>query len=143
MYTPLHPTPHYPLSLSIACRRGVVGSVRLENVTDCLLLLGPCCTSVYLESCTRCTLLAAAHQLRVHKSVGCRLFVRCQSHPIVEDCEDVGFAPYAASYVGIDQDFVAAGLAAARCWDNDSGLLSTISILTQHTTTQHNHAFSG
>eukprot|EP01041_Mallomonas_annulata_P010360 gene10360-21614_t len=98
--------------------KGVLGSVRLENLAHCQVYLGPCSTSVYLESCTSCVVFLASHQLRIHKSVDCELYVRCQSHPIVEDCTGLLLAPYSARYNDVDNDFKLAGLEGAVCWDN-------------------------
>lgn len=94
------------------------GSVRLEENRDCRIVLGPCATSVYLEGLHNCTVFIASHQLRIHNSHGCRLYVRCASHPIIEDCSDMGFAPYSLRYVAVDADADQAGLTQAKCWDN-------------------------
>jgi len=107
--------------------RCLLGAARLENCTDCHVFLGPCSTSVYLEGCVRCTVFIASHQLRIHKSMGCRLYVRVNSHPIIEDCSDMGFAPYSLVYKDIttlksqtplEAQMQEAGLQDARCWDN-------------------------
>ena len=82
----------------------IVGSVRLENLSDCTILLGPCSTSVYLENCTNCVIYIFCHQLRIHKSNNCSLYVRVNSHPIIEDCTCMQFAPYNITYNGIEDD---------------------------------------
>lgn len=94
------------------------GSVRLEENRNCQVILGPCATSVYLEGQHNCTIFAASHQLRIHNSHGSKLYVRCASHPIIEDCSDMGFAPYSLQYTGINEDIERAGLIEAKCWDN-------------------------
>jgi len=98
--------------------RCLLGAVRLENCTDCYVCLGPCSTSVYLENCTRCTVFISSHQLRIHGCVGCNLYVRVNSHPIIEDCSQMGFAPYSLSYTDHDAHLAAAALQDARCWSN-------------------------
>ena len=98
--------------------RSLLGSVRLENVNDCKILLGPCCTSVYLEDCHSNVIHIACHQLRIHKSSNCKLFVKCNGHPIIEDCNSMGFAPYFAKYNEIDDDFKTSALTNATCWSN-------------------------
>ncbi len=108
----------HAVSCLLFFRTSLLGSVRIENATDCSIYLGPCCTSVYLENAQRCTLYIACHQLRIHKSNGCSLYVKVNGHPIIEDCDAMGFAPYAYSFQGIDADMQAAGLEAAHCWDN-------------------------
>lgn len=83
----------------------MLGSVRIANTSNCTIYLGPCCTSVYLENCTGCTIFIACHQLRIHETNDCRLYVRVNSHPIIEDCSNLGFAPYSFSYSDIETDF--------------------------------------
>jgi tubulin-specific chaperone C len=46
----------------------LVGSVRCEDLNNCEVTLGPCCTSVYLENVVNSTLRIACHQLRIHTS---------------------------------------------------------------------------
>ena len=82
----------------------MLGSVRLEDLYDCVIFLGPCCTSVYLEDCRDCTVVLACHQLRIHKTHNCSLYVRVNTHPIIEDCTEMGFAQYSAVYDGIIAD---------------------------------------
>ena len=53
-----------------------IGSVRLESCEDSFIYLGPCMTSVYLEDCKRCTIFIASHQLRIHNTYDCDLYVR-------------------------------------------------------------------
>ena len=87
--------------------QAVVGSVRLEGLRDCRAVLAPCGTAAYVDGCRGCTIYAASHQLRVHGCAGVDLFVRVNSHPIIEDCSDLGFAPYDVSYDALDSDLQA------------------------------------
>lgn len=124
---PCSPTKDLDIACQLLIRRNTnttihlpwyCGSVRLEDNRDCRIVLGPCATSVYLEGQHNCTIFIASHQLRIHNSHGCRLYVRCASHPIIEDCSDMGFAPYNLLYANVDADADKAGLAQAQSWDN-------------------------
>lgn len=93
------------------------GSVRIENCDHSQVFLGPCQTSVYLESCHHCTIYAASHQLRIHNCTHVTLYVLCQSHPIIEDCQHMIFAPYPLTplqpepeYLTLQEDLVKANL---------------------------------
>jgi hypothetical protein len=86
-------------------RSALFGSIRLEYVTNnSIVLLGPCSTSVYMEGCENSIIYILCHQLRIHKTKNCHLFVRCQSNPIIEDCEGLIFSPYPLVYPDIDMD---------------------------------------
>ena len=109
---------HSTIQLLCMLRPSLLGSVRIESTSDCVIRLGACCTSVYLDSVKNCKIYIASHQLRIHECSGCKLYVRVQSHPIVEDCSAMGFAPYDYSYATLDADIAAAGLQGAHDWDN-------------------------
>lgn len=102
----------------IVSARCLLGAVRLENCSRCQVFLGPCSTSVYLEDCSHCLVFLASHQLRIHKCVSCSLYVKVNSHPIIEDCSDMGFAPYLLSYQACALHMGEAALLDAKCWDN-------------------------
>eukprot|EP01038_Epipyxis_sp_PR26KG_P005691 gene5691-7857_t len=99
-----------------------IGSVRVETTTNCSIFLGPCLTSVYLEGVVDSTIFIACHQLRIHKCKNCKLYVQVNSHPIIEDCQEMGFAPYKSNnyfqYEGLEDDFQKSDLLSATCWDN-------------------------
>jgi len=97
----------------------VSGSVRIEGVRRCQIFLGPCETSVYLENVEESTLWISCHQLRIHNSKTCQLYVLVNSHPIIEDCSSMGFAPYLSRYYpNMNDDMKAAKLDQATCWEN-------------------------
>jgi hypothetical protein len=97
---------------------GIAGSIRLEGLVDCTIFLGPCRTSVYIADCSNSVFQVACHQLRIHKTHASKIYARCRTHPIVEDCSTLGFGPYAVSYANIDTHFQQANLADASSWDN-------------------------
>jgi hypothetical protein len=92
----------------------LLGSVRFENMNNCCIYLGPCCTSVYLEECKDTIIYLSCHQLRIHRSHDCSLYVKVNSHPIIEDCTGLGFAPYNIIYDNIENDFKTSALTEAR-----------------------------
>lgn len=98
--------------------RCALGAVRIENCEDCRVFLGPCSTSVYLDSIIRGSVFICCHQLRIHKSKDVQLYVRVNGHPIIEDCAGMGFAPYQVVYPQLEADLAATGLVEAKCWDN-------------------------
>lgn len=96
----------------------LIGSIRMEDLEDSIIVLGCCGTSVYLENCTNVTLFVTCHQIRIHKCTNCSIYVMCRSHPIIEDCMGMLFAPYGIDYSDHASDLDMAGLTGAGCWDN-------------------------
>lgn len=96
----------------------VLGSVRLENLTDCTIALGPCRTSIYLENCINCNIFLVCHQLRIHNTHKCQLFVLVNSAPIIEDCSKLEFAPNKTTYELKSQDLQDSSLVDAKYWNN-------------------------
>jgi tubulin-specific chaperone C len=76
----------------------------MEHVSHSTIYLSPCSTSVYLEGLEHCTVYIACHQLRIHNCLDCQFYVRVHSHPIIEDCSQLGFAPYDFEYPTLTQD---------------------------------------
>jgi tubulin-specific chaperone C len=103
---------------TIIYARCVLGSVRIEDCCNCTFYLGPTKTSIYLNGLKTCIAFLASHQLRIHECENCNLCVRANSHPIIEDCKGMGFAPYTVEYNDITKHFQDADLSQARCWDN-------------------------
>jgi Tubulin binding cofactor C len=101
-------------------RRCLLGSVRIEESTNCTLLLSPCCTSAYMELCSDCTIFVACHQLRIHTSHRCNLYVQVNSHPIIEDCTALGFAPYSLTHDQISDDFKVSASILWTCLDRST-----------------------
>ena len=84
--------------------RTTIGSSRLENLKNCKIYLGPCCTSTYVENCTNCVFFIRCHQLRIHHAHNSDFCVYVNSHPIIEDCTTLRFAPYNAFYPNLPRD---------------------------------------
>eukprot|EP01060_Flectonema_neradi_P029111 TRINITY_DN3951_c0_g1_i1.p1 TRINITY_DN3951_c0_g1~~TRINITY_DN3951_c0_g1_i1.p1 ORF type:complete len:302 (+),score=72.18 TRINITY_DN3951_c0_g1_i1:45-908(+) len=69
-------------------------STFLSDLTNCKVLIKPIDGSVFINSCTSCTFIVAARQLRVHNTKSSSFYLHCSSEPIIEDCSEVTFAPY-------------------------------------------------
>ena len=89
------------MQLDIAC---LLGSVRIEVCSNCTFVLGPIATSLYLESCDSSTLFGVSHQMRIHSSRGCSLYISCNSTPIIEDCQGMKFGPFCLDYDNFARD---------------------------------------
>lgn len=88
--------------------------LRMENLLNCKVLVGPVSGPVYLESCRDCTFHLASRQLRIHNTYTSTLYVHTVSGPIIEDCDKLRFAPFVLVYEGVEGDMKESGLAGTR-----------------------------
>lgn len=85
--------------------RGVMGTLHLTNLDSCIVLTGPVTSSVFIEKCTNCTVVAACQQLRMHTSNKCDIYLHVTSKGIVEDCSNIRTAPYNLTYEDLEKHF--------------------------------------
>ena len=68
---------------------------------------------VYISDCHDCTFVLGSRQLRIHTSQRVDFYVHASSHPIIEHCTALRFAPYPPlpPALGRDAPFAAVGIA--------------------------------
>lgn len=87
-----------PVSLSnidscVVKVNGNASTIHLNNIKNSQIFLGPVSNSVFIDNCTDSTLYLACHQLRMHTSHKCSVYLHVTSRPIIEHCKNIGFAP--------------------------------------------------
>ena len=87
-----------------------IAVLRLVNLTQCRVFCGPIEGSLYLEGAKDTVVMAASHQVRIHKASKTDFYLRTRSYPIIEKCSDVRFAPYLFEYAGLADHLEAAKL---------------------------------
>merc|ERR1712139_80400 len=83
--------------------------VFLDFCKRCLVLIGPCESSVFVRDCEDCTIWLASQQLRTNNCNRCTFFMHARTEPIIETSDDLAFAPWAASYPKCSAHFQQAG----------------------------------
>ncbi|KAF0693222.1 Aste57867_15816 [Aphanomyces stellatus] len=86
-------------------------AIRGHDLKHCTIYTGPIAGSLWLDGCVDCTFVVACRQLRVHHTTATTFYLRIKSHPIVEDCDHLAFAPYDLRYDGLETQLAAADLA--------------------------------
>nr|AIY54297.1 beta-tubulin C [Colaphellus bowringi] len=90
--------------------RGSASTLHLDKLRNCTVFSGPVSTSIFAENCENCTLVIACQQLRLHSSIKTNIYLHVTSRAIMEDCKEIGFAPYNWKYEGVEDDFRNASL---------------------------------
>ncbi|KAK9777580.1 putative C-CAP/cofactor C-like domain-containing protein [Seiridium cardinale] len=70
----------------------------IKNVNRSLLICGTVAGPVHITGVKDSVVVVAARQVRVHECKDVTFYLRCASHPIIEDCKDVRFAPLPEAY---------------------------------------------
>ncbi|TPX72740.1 hypothetical protein SpCBS45565_g00175 [Spizellomyces sp. 'palustris'] len=73
-----------------------VAALHAKKLRNCLVIAGPIAGSVLLENCENCVFVLACRQFRMHNTMRADVFLHIPSHPIIEDCDKIRFAPYPA-----------------------------------------------
>ncbi|XP_058731509.1 tubulin-folding cofactor C [Vicia villosa] len=96
-----------------SCEVRIIGCIRalfIHRLKNCRVYVGPVTGSILIEEAEGCVFAIASHQIRIHGARRSDFYLRVRSRPIVEDCNDVRFAPYCLSYGGIEEDLRGADL---------------------------------
>mmetsp|Transcript_37368 Transcript_37368/g.62898 ORF Transcript_37368/g.62898 Transcript_37368/m.62898 type:complete len:440 (+) Transcript_37368:188-1507(+) len=93
---------------------GPMRALFIHRVQNCHIYTGPVRGAMLIEDVRACTVMVAAHQIRIHGAVESDFYLHSRSNPIVEHCTGVRFAPYNMYYTGLRTHKRAAGLAEAN-----------------------------
>jgi protein XRP2 len=84
--------------------------VLIDGVTNCRVLVGPSCESVFVRNATDCTFYIACKQFRSRDCSNCTISLYTKTEPIVETSTGMRFYPYRCAYPGQTEHFAKANL---------------------------------
>ncbi|KAI1197894.1 tubulin-specific chaperone C [Nemania serpens] len=70
----------------------------LKNIKHSLIIAGHVAGPAHITGVEDSVIVVAARQVRMHDCKNVRVYLHCASHPIIEDCSQVAFAPLPAFY---------------------------------------------
>jgi len=76
----------------------VLRALRMNQLTECLVVMAPVNGSIFIENCNNCTFVIASQQLRIHTTQHTTFYVYSRSHPIIEDSDKLWFSTYQIDY---------------------------------------------
>lgn len=71
----------------------------LKNMRRCVVVTGNVEGAVHVTGVSDAVLVVASRQVRIHECEGVDFYLHCSSHPIIEDCRNVRFAPVPGCHV--------------------------------------------
>ena len=87
------------VDLSEASSSTRIASLILSDASGCLFILGTITGASHVSALNACTILVKTHQFRMHRCNDCVVYLHCSSRPIIEDCQQIRFAPLIQSSV--------------------------------------------
>ncbi|KAK1829401.1 tubulin binding cofactor C-domain-containing protein [Podospora conica] len=79
-------------------------SLSINNVKTSLIIAGHVDGSVHITGVKDSKLVLVARQVRIHDCENVDLYLHCASHPIIENCKGMRFAPAPRCYLSEAQD---------------------------------------
>jgi hypothetical protein len=78
---------------------GGFASLALKNISGSVVVAGRVSGSAHITGVRNSAIVVVARQVRIHECENVDLYLHCASHPIIEDCKGMRFAPPPACYV--------------------------------------------
>ncbi|KZL78816.1 tubulin-specific chaperone C (tubulin binding cofactor C) [Colletotrichum tofieldiae] len=73
-------------------------SLALKNIEKSLIVAGNVTGPAHITGVSDSIIVVAARQVRIHECKNVDIYLHCSSHPIIEDCSNMRFAPLPASF---------------------------------------------
>lgn len=71
----------------------------LRDIERSLIVAGRVAGPVHITGVSDSVIVVVAHQVRIHECKNVDIYLHCTSHPIIEDCSGMRFAPLPVCYV--------------------------------------------
>ncbi|KAL0224867.1 hypothetical protein RCL1_002779 [Eukaryota sp. TZLM3-RCL] len=82
-----------------------VASLRVSDLSDSIVIVGPVQSACHLTNCRDCIFVLTSHQVRIHDCVNCKFFVFCPTNPVIENSRDLIFGHVEPRYYSdIEED---------------------------------------
>jgi len=76
-----------------------LAGLTLKNISDSLIICGHVSGAAHLTNVRTSVIVVASRQFRMHESRSCDVYLLTSGRPIIEDCENVRFAPLPGLYM--------------------------------------------
>ncbi|EFQ27522.1 tubulin binding cofactor C [Colletotrichum graminicola] len=73
-------------------------NLALKNIDKSLIVAGNVTGPTHITGVSNSVIVVSARQVRIHECKNVDIYLHCSSHPIIEDCSNMRFAPLPASF---------------------------------------------
>jgi len=88
-----------------------VAALWVDKLVRCRVVSLPIAGAVHITGCEGCAFHVASRQIRIHQTARTNFYLHAGSHPIIEACSGLRFAPYSKAADVAEEMYTAAGLA--------------------------------
>ncbi|KAF2444435.1 TBCC-domain-containing protein [Karstenula rhodostoma CBS 690.94] len=81
---------------------GSFATLTLKNIQGSLVVTGRVAGPIHMTDLENSVIITSCRQFRMHGSKKVDVYLHCSSRPIIEDCEDIRFAPLSQIYMAGD-----------------------------------------
>lgn len=85
--------------LSVPTQDEPFSGMALRDARKCVIVTGNVAGAVHVTGVSDAVIVVASRQVRIHECERVDFYLHCSSHPIIEDCREVRFAPIPGCYV--------------------------------------------
>jgi hypothetical protein len=78
-------------------------NMNIRDVEDSLLIIGNVQGAAHVTNVRNSVLVVATQQLRMHECEDADIYLTCASHPIIENCKGIRFAPLPQTYSNFER----------------------------------------
>ncbi|XP_071540475.1 tubulin-specific chaperone C-like [Panulirus ornatus] len=89
---------------------GNPSTLQVDSLQNCTIIVGPTSRSVFIKDCTDCTFVVACQQVRIHDTKDTQFYLHVTGAAIIENCQNVQFAPYTLHYPELEDHYSQSGL---------------------------------
>lgn len=87
------------VDLTLPTRSRAFPGLALRDIKKCVIVAGRVAGPVHITGVSDSVIVLASHQARIHECRNVDIYLHCTSHPIIEDCSGMRFAPLPSFYV--------------------------------------------
>ncbi len=85
----------------------------IDDCINCTIVTGPCDGSIFIRTCTNCTVYVVAKQIRFRDNKNLTVYTYCPSDPALET-SNVTFAPFNYKLPNLNKMFVSANFTPSK-----------------------------
>ncbi|KAH6590976.1 hypothetical protein BASA50_008976 [Batrachochytrium salamandrivorans] len=88
----------------------ITAQTTVDSCINTFIFIGPCEGSVFIRDCTNCTIVCAAHQLRLRGCQNIKLVLYVATQPVIETSSEIQFSCFRYAYSQLKDQFRSAKL---------------------------------